>query len=109
SLALVFSSSQLFPSPALRPYTTLFRPPGGERRLVLRTGTDPPRCHADARALHRVAAGSRAAGGARLVRDGDGDVAIPSAPAPSRSEEHTSELQSREKHVCRLLLEKKKN
>src|SRR5690606_39406349 len=24
-----------------------------------------------------------------------------------RSEEHTSELQSREKHVCRLLLEKK--
>src|SRR6266511_1995875 len=27
----------------------------------------------------------------------------------SRSEEHTSELQSREKLVCRLLLEKKKN
>src|SRR5690606_42143962 len=26
---------------------------------------------------------------------------------PSRSEEHTSELQSREKLVCRLLLEKK--
>src|SRR5690606_40039278 len=30
------------------------------------------------------------------------------AGAPSRSEEHTSELQSREKLVCRLLLEKKK-
>src|SRR5690606_39505118 len=29
-------------------------------------------------------------------------------PARSRSEEHTSELQSREKLVCRLLLEKKK-
>src|SRR5690606_41122900 len=28
--------------------------------------------------------------------------------APSRSEEHTSELQSRENLVCRLLLEKKK-
>src|SRR6266511_761712 len=27
---------------------------------------------------------------------------------PARSEEHTSELQSREKIVCRLLLEKKK-
>src|SRR5690606_40631160 len=27
----------------------------------------------------------------------------------ARSEEHTSELQSREKLVCRLLLEKKKN
>src|SRR3989449_6433662 len=30
-------------------------------------------------------------------------------PAPSRSEEHTSELQSRLHLVCRLLLEKKKN
>src|SRR5690606_41287120 len=29
--------------------------------------------------------------------------------APKRSEEHTSELQSRENLVCRLLLEKKKN
>src|SRR5690606_40178378 len=29
--------------------------------------------------------------------------------APIRSEEHTSELQSRENLVCRLLLEKKKN
>src|SRR5436309_12712936 len=29
--------------------------------------------------------------------------------SPARSEEHTSELQSREKLVCRLLLEKKKN
>src|SRR5690606_41420381 len=29
-------------------------------------------------------------------------------PPRSRSEEHTSELQSREKLVCRLLLEKKK-
>src|SRR5690606_40723671 len=34
----------------------------------------------------------------------------PDSPAsfPGRSEEHTSELQSREKLVCRLLLEKKK-
>src|SRR5690606_41049800 len=30
------------------------------------------------------------------------------APPKVRSEEHTSELQSREKLVCRLLLEKKK-
>src|SRR5690606_41765923 len=30
------------------------------------------------------------------------------APAKARSEEHTSELQSRENLVCRLLLEKKK-
>src|SRR2546421_8794474 len=30
-------------------------------------------------------------------------------PHPARSEEHTSELQSRSDLVCRLLLEKKKN
>src|SRR5215475_16000890 len=34
--------------------------------------------------------------------------ASPPWPVPSRSEEHTSELQSRENLVCRLLLEKKK-
>src|SRR3712207_8087620 len=35
---------------------------------------------------------------------------IPLLPFPvSRSEEHTSELQSRQYLVCRLLLEKKKN
>src|SRR2546422_5138765 len=33
---------------------------------------------------------------------------IPAASHPSRSEEHTSELQSRLHLVCRLLLEKKK-
>src|SRR5690606_40204003 len=32
----------------------------------------------------------------------------PARPTKSRSEEHTSELQSRENLVCRLLLEKKK-
>src|SRR5947209_2389211 len=34
--------------------------------------------------------------------------ALSTAVAPSRSEEHTSELQSRQYLVCRLLLEKKK-
>src|SRR3712207_8644695 len=34
---------------------------------------------------------------------------LPDAPDYSRSEEHTSELQSRQYLVCRLLLEKKKN
>src|SRR5258707_9835891 len=33
---------------------------------------------------------------------------LESATIPSRSEEHTSELQSRQYLVCRLLLEKKK-
>src|SRR5438105_15721877 len=34
---------------------------------------------------------------------------LPIAPGGARSEEHTSELQSRVDLVCRLLLEKKKN
>src|SRR3712207_8637714 len=34
--------------------------------------------------------------------------ASPKRPSPGRSEEHTSELQSRQYLVCRLLLEKKK-
>src|SRR3712207_2387185 len=34
--------------------------------------------------------------------------ALPGASRPARSEEHTSELQSRQYLVCRLLLEKKK-
>src|SRR5690606_39637301 len=34
--------------------------------------------------------------------------AVRRRPQPERSEEHTSELQSRENLVCRLLLEKKK-
>src|SRR2546422_6372108 len=37
------------------------------------------------------------------------DVIIAEAMARARSEEHTSELQSRLHLVCRLLLEKKKN
>src|SRR5436305_15084072 len=37
------------------------------------------------------------------------DITDPAAVAALRSEEHTSELQSRPHLVCRLLLEKKKN
>src|SRR6266536_4717898 len=37
-----------------------------------------------------------------------GRVAASTAPSGTRSEEHTSELQSRVDLVCRLLLEKKK-
>src|SRR6266496_4484603 len=69
------------PRSTLFPYTTLFR---SGRRLRRRS---------DAHGRHeRQAARRRRA--ARLPR--------------SRSEEHTSELQSRRDLVCRLLLEKKK-
>src|SRR3712207_9594036 len=44
------------------------------------------------------------------VRDGAGELPVPVVLTPvRRSEEHTSELQSRQYLVCRLLLEKKKD
>src|SRR5258707_15879880 len=53
--------------------------------------------------------GSRPAGGPRPVGRGrPGRRRRGSRPATPRSEEHTSELQSRQYLVCRLLLEKKK-
>src|SRR3712207_7809136 len=76
------------PRSTLFPYTTLFRSPHGK---ALAPGED---------------------------RDGEEDAeqaAVERHPAfpdgrnlPGRSEEHTSELQSRQYLVCRLLLEKKK-
>src|SRR2546428_5613538 len=70
------------PRSTLFPYTTLFRslPPGGEHAVLVAV-----------RQSHRRCASALGDGGAL------------------RSEEHTSELQSRSEIVCRLLLEKKKN
>src|SRR3712207_8288464 len=53
-------------------------------------------------------------GGRERQPEPAGLVAVPRGPdpehrAPARSEEHTSELQSRQYLVCRLLLEKKKH
>src|SRR3712207_8390078 len=85
------------PRSTLFPYTTLFRSragaPDGHRRRIALAVLD-----ADVRrrsGLHDRGRG-RERQGAGLRRD-----------AP-RSEEHTSELQSRQYLVCRLLLEKKK-
>src|SRR5690606_40604739 len=47
--------------------------------------------------------------GALLGEDDDGASVVHVALLNGRSEEHTSELQSRENLVCRLLLEKKKD
>src|SRR5690606_39292095 len=44
----------------------------------------------------------------RVAALGRGVLPVPGGDAGGRSEEHTSELQSRENLVCRLLLEKKK-
>src|SRR2546421_9559834 len=44
----------------------------------------------------------------RVATTGTPHAIASSADSPNRSEEHTSELQSRSDLVCRLLLEKKK-
>src|SRR5690606_40405784 len=51
---------------------------------------------------------NRIAGDIRRKTSGNHGFVHRSATAGARSEEHTSELQSRENLVCRLLLEKKK-
>src|SRR3989442_4145304 len=85
------------PRSPLFPYTTLFR--SGRRRSV------------GSRAMRRIAAallGLLVLGLAPARADEEprrGGALRPHA----RSEEHTSELQSRPHLVCRLLLEKKKN
>src|SRR3712207_7904208 len=78
------------PRSTLFPYTTLFRSAHGALPRGPRQRRGERRC-----ALHR----RRLAGG--LMDDRE----LPDVPA--RSEEHTSELQSRQYLVCRLLLEKK--
>src|SRR3989442_10241380 len=74
------------PRSTLFPYTTLFRSPAFQASAVVRSAVGAkaaaqPVAHARMHAVH---------------------------PGHGRSEEHTSELQSRPHLVCRLLLEKKK-
>src|SRR2546422_1767128 len=79
------------PRSTLFPYTTLFR--------------SHPR--ARAASAHCRLRRARWAGGQRTMASAPTDR-ISTRPSATRSEEHTSELQSRLHLVCRLLLEKKK-
>src|SRR3712207_8144390 len=93
------------PRSTLFPYTTLFRSCALMRvRLALATAVSLLALPATALAGH-------------VYLDHPGAAFAPAAPLSSafnaggkgaRSEEHTSELQSRQYLVCRLLLEKKK-
>src|SRR5258707_10735986 len=77
------------PRSTLFPYTTLFRSiPPGPLDTNVQTIDDPPH---DAGSINTQIKTPAHAG-----------------PPSQRSEEHTSELQSRQYLVCRLLLEKKK-
>src|SRR3712207_8810156 len=75
------------PRSTLFPYTTLFRSGSPARRRTRRTTASSSEAVAPRRSLEPPAT---------------------SLCARRRSEEHTSELQSRQYLVCRLLLEKKK-
>src|SRR3712207_7242921 len=88
------------PRSTLFPYTTLFRSIVPAHRGLHHSHARPRDLHADAVARHDGHARRRVLGhpDPRLL-----------ARRPPRSEEHTSELQSRQYLVCRLLLEKKKN
>src|SRR3712207_8068102 len=74
------------PRSTLFPYTTLFRSPGVWHLVSDVTATTRPETT-----------------DAQLLR-----ASFPPGSVTGRSEEHTSELQSRQYLVCRLLLEKKK-
>src|SRR5436309_8785456 len=86
------------PNSTLFPYTTLFR-----SHEVPRHG----RCAADCGEAS-VGRRLRSRREIRRRRDGPLEIELRQGSEVVRSEEHTSELQSREKLVCRLLLEKKK-
>src|SRR3712207_8844610 len=77
------------PRSTLFPYTTLFR-------------------SARARARTSRPHGGAAAAGDRAARRRAHTAGCRRRPRPDRSEEHTSELQSRQYLVCRLLLANKK-
>src|SRR5207247_6081429 len=81
------------------PYTTLFRSPP-RRRGASRCG-GRRRCSRERAGLRQRFLGNRAA-----CRRGRSSLRS-ARPLHRRSEEHTSELQSRVDLVCRLLLEKK--
>src|SRR3712207_8829655 len=86
------------PRSTLFPYTTLFRSEGGD--LVLPPDPEPGADVRSRAAIERHPEDRRFD-----LEPLAGEVLLDRA----RSEEHTSELQSRQYLVCRLLLEKKKN
>src|SRR5690606_41230638 len=98
----------LAPRSLLFPYTTLFRsaPTGPRRRAPPPSPTSPPpRKRPNPSRLRR----SREDHGAGSFKWASGSFKWACRyPIFLRSEEHTSELQSRENFVCRLLLEEKK-
>src|SRR3712207_8816912 len=87
------------PRSTLFPYTTLFRSDRAGVAVELTVGAVQVALSGQVLRRDRVALCER------MIRVKDDHHLL----AEERSEEHTSELQSRQYLVCRLLLEKKKN
>src|SRR5690606_41069184 len=107
SLHLAFSYSMIRrpPSSTRFPYTTLFRSVLGDRLdLVAQHGQRPAAQLAQHVGIDPLAGD---APGSELAEH-EPIAGVVGRQLGDRSEEHTSELQSRENLVCRLLLEKKK-
>src|SRR5438874_4318148 len=85
------------PSSTLFPYTTLFRSSSSRPAAARTLARSPREVRNDAGSLVPTRVSVRMTSTATSPADPGG-----------RSEEHTSELQSRRDLVCRLLLEKKK-
>src|SRR5690606_41056147 len=93
-------SSRYAPRPAPHSFPTRRSSDLGVRRAPPRPSSGTPRCARRGPTTRRRAPASR--------RRAPRPAGRARGPASPRSEEHTSELQSRENLVCRLLLEKKK-
>src|SRR5690606_42058286 len=89
------------PRPTLFPYTTLFRSRGRLERSTIPASPSARYRSTQRRAVVTETPNRSAARRSGVLNDASGQT-------QTRSEEHTSELQSRENLVCRLLLEKKK-
>src|SRR5258708_31178862 len=93
------------PRSTLFPYTTLFR--SGLVHGRDRESSESPAYRGRAGSRRRVQPGGQLPGGA-APRLAAGESWVRGGRVYQRSEEHTSELQSPDHLVCRLLLEKKK-
>src|SRR5690606_40664902 len=90
------------------PYPTLFRSSSLLRRGALGDLPEIDVSGAPSRSEGHHLVGLPIAHVVPMADDPGPGPKLPGQLRPQRSEEHTSELQSREELVCRLLLEKKK-